>query len=143
MEKASRILFLIGGILSFVYAGLFLLFSIAFIVFSTPAVLGWLMEVIKESGSSISGDAATYSEIAIRASLIASAVAFIFCAGLSIANGILALSTRREPGKGKCICNIVFGLLSGNNVNAAGGFLGFFALKREEKEKVVEEAKLY
>ena len=60
-------------------------------------------------------------------------VFWILWSGVAIANGVVALLGRKKQTKVFYILNIVFGLLSGVEVNGVGGVFGLFTLPKKEE----------
>lgn len=137
MKVASRILFLIGGIVSFVNAGMLLLMSLIFGIFEFPFVRDLMLEAMESGEASTAADSPEMAALIVQISFAICIAAFIIYAALCVVNGILSLKARRNPTKQLCIINIVFGLITGIEVNTVGGFLGFFSLKKEEKQEDV------
>lgn len=134
MKKASQILLLVGMILSFVLACVYLLCGVAFIICGLPFMQPYIEEAIK-AGKIDTSFVGTVEECAayIRYVFISTGAAFMVFVPLAIANGVIASIGRKKQTKVFYIMNIVFGILSGTEVNAVGGVFGLFTLpKREE-----------
>ena len=129
MKKASQILLLVGAILSFVLAGCWFLYGLAFVL---SGALG--TEKLYEYIATLGIDLNEYVPAEIAATvIIVSGVMLMLWTGVAIASGVVGLLGRKKQNKVFYILNIVFGLLSGAEVNAVGGVFGLFTLpKREE-----------
>ena len=129
MKKASQILLLVGGILAFVVAWSYFFCGLSCIL---AGALGTskLFEFLAEQGF----DLAQYvPEEAVAACAITMGVFWILWSGVAIANGVVALLGRKKQTKVFYILNIVFGLLSGVEVNGVGGVFGLFTLPKKEE----------
>ena len=138
MKVASRILFLIGGIASFVNAGMLLIMTWIFGIFEFTFIHNLMIEAMESGEASTSVDSPELAATIVQISFAICIVFVIIYAELCVVNGILSLKSRRNPTKQMCIVNIVFGLISGVYVNTVGGFLGFFSLRKEENQDVID-----
>ena len=141
MKVASRILFLIGGIASFVNAGMLLIMTWIFGIFEFPFIRNLMIEAMESGEASTTADSPEMAARIVQISFAICIVLFIIYAALCLVNGILSLKARRNPTKQMCIINIVFGLISGVYINTVGGFLGFFSIRREENQDVIDMTK--
>lgn len=136
MRKTANTLILVGAILSIVMAVSFLISAIVFFVISSDAVIE---QILKEATYDVSEEEA---RIALKATFITLGVVFAFVSTFDVVNAIIAFTGRKKESKAAYILNIVFGLLSGVEVNAAGGVVGtIYATKKEIKEKEAIENK--
>lgn len=140
LRKISKILYLVGGIVSFVVAGLLLFSGITTIVLgSVPMFRDYLADGIA-NGTITSTIQGTPTEIAtyIQISVLATGIICLIIVLLSVANGILSLMARKTPTKYLAILNIVFGVLSDIGINIAASVLALIANKKEENNKVID-----
>ena len=126
MRRASQVLFKVGKILSIIELVAYLICVVVYFV------LGGSVALIQQGleDGSIKTDVQGSPEevaIALAAIFIVLAVVFLFLGAFSIVNIVLTSKALKNPTKGICIANIVFGIISGAEVNAVGGFLGVFA----------------
>ena len=98
--KTTRVLLLIGGIISLVCGDLILLFSLLYIVI----------------------EIATGNHIEVFAPLIIIAI-------LCIPAGIIALTTRNNISKTRLIICLIFSIMTIDFILAAASIIGFFELK--------------
>ena len=133
MKKASNILFLVGGILSFVWMAFEIIGGIIFAIFAGPDAKQVIIDGLND-GTITSSFEGTPEEVAtlIQGMFIMFAVMMFIFAVFALVNGILALKAKKDPAKTNCIINIVFGFLSGVLVNTVGGILGLFCLPKPE-----------
>ena len=143
MRRLSNTFLLVGGILSFVLLGCFVLAAIGCFLFNIPMIVDLVREALLQV---MTPEAANKTIMAIQAGSIASGVFFLLFAALCIPSGVVAMKARNNPSRGLLVANIVFGLISCAEFNAAGGILGLIRNAREERnqrraEKAKEEAK--
>lgn len=133
MKKASQILLLIGMILSFVLAAIYLFAGIAFIIVGLPFMQPYYVEAL-EAGKIDTSFVGTPEECALYIRIVFLVIGGIFIpwTAMAIANGVIAALGRKKQTKVFYILNIVFGLLSGAEVNAVGGVFGLFTLPKRE-----------
>ena len=128
MNTAKRILFLIGGIMSICAAIAFFFLSIMFTAFSN----------MKEEMQKLADDSAEYGVEYFQALFLVLGIMFIFFLILAIINIILSFKGRNSNSKGLMIANIVFGALSGIEVNLVAGIFGLIARNMAPKQKIEE-----
>ncbi len=128
MNTAKRILFLIGGIMSICAAIAFFFLSIMFIALSN----------MKEEMQKLADDSAEYGVEYFEALFLVLGIMFIFFLILAIINIILSFKGRNSNSKGLMIANIVFGALSGIEVNLVAGIFGLIARNMVPKQKIEE-----
>lgn len=130
MRKTANTLILVGAILSIVMAFSFLISAIVFFVISSDAVIE---EMLKTATYDVTEEEA---RMILKTTFITLGVVFVFVSTFDIVNAIIAFISRKKESKAAYILNIVFGLLSGVEVNAAGGVVGtIYVTKKEIKEK--------
>ena len=130
MRKTANTLILVGAILSIVMAFSFLISAIVFFVISSDAVIE---EMLKTATYDVTEEEA---RMILKTTFITLGVVFAFVSTFDIVNAIIAFISRKKESKAAYILNIVFGLLSGVEVNAAGGVVGtIYVTKKEIKEK--------
>ena len=129
MKKASDILLLIGSILSFSLIAVYLISSIVFFVLGSPAAKQFILDGINNGsiGSSIPADSPEQLVTILQAMFIASGVVMFIPMAFAIVSGIVALKARRNATRGLYIANIVFGIISGSEINLVGAILGLIA----------------
>ena len=128
MNTAKRILFLVGGIMSICAAIAFFFLSIMFIAFSN----------MKEEMQKLADDSAEYGIEYFQVLFLALGIMFIFFLILAIINIVLSFKGRNSNSKGLMIANIVFGALSGIEVNLVAGIFGLIARNMASKQKTEE-----
>ena len=118
MKNASRVLFLVGGIIScvavfiyFITAAVYLNYEPSNITFEGPGVDPEVMKAIAQGIG----------------------VFFLIIGIFSIANIILAFIARNKESKVLFVLNIIFGFLSCCIVNSVGGILALIASNRVEE----------
>ena len=140
MRKASQILYLVGAIISIVWAAMFLLCGIAFIVLGAVCV-GHEAEFIKqavEQMPELEGKLTIEMVDAVIGSMIGCGVWFILEAGLCGVGSFFAFKANKEGSRGLAITNIVFGILGVTFVPAVGGVFNLIADQNEDNQKVEE-----
>ena len=112
MEKAKRILFTVSGILSIIGIVMWLILGIVFIV------LAGNVEFIDDA-------TATPEEAeAFKLMFTTCGGMFIFFAIMSVVNTILCFKAKNSNAKGLMILNIVFGAISGIEINILAAIFG-------------------
>lgn len=125
MEKAKRILFTISGVLSIVGIVLWLILGIVFMVCANST------EVIEKAADGEDVEV-------IKAMFTTVGVMFIFFAIMSIVNSILCFKGRNSNSKGIMIINIVFGALSGIEINILAAIFGLIVGSRSSNQGQIE-----
>lgn len=135
MRKASRILLLIGAIISIVLVVTFLILGIVFAYLGSPAAVDAIREGIRNGSIVVEGSSSDI-ELAIQvyqSSMLSSAVTFFVLFALNIANTVLSFIARVKQTKALYILSIVFGGVSGSEVSLIGGIFGLVANSRGEE----------
>ena len=127
MEKAKEILFKVGVILSYVFAGLYLLSGVITLITGITAA---------------SAAAAEESAVSLGAA-IGSLISTVIFAVLAIINSRFILKVQAagagDDMKKLYIFNIVFGIISGVVVNAIGAIFGLILDNKGEENNSSEE----
>ena len=127
MEKAKRILFTISGVFSIIGIVLWAVLGIVFVV------LGSNPEFIDKA---IEGGATSDEAEAMKLMFMCCGVMFIIFGLMSIVNTILCFKGKNSDSKNIMILNIVFGAISGIEINILAAIFGLIA--RNQKPKAVE-----
>lgn len=132
MRKLSNTFLLVGGILAFVYVGLFAIIGTVFVVMGTPVFTNFIQQYVTEHPevSDLSPEQAAQLFAII---FISCGVTMYIIAAFCVPSGIVALKARQNPTHGMLVANIVFGVLAGTAFNIAGGVLGLIRNNREER----------
>ena len=128
MKKASEILFRVSKIISFVLGSMLILFAVFFFIFST----GYFKEAVVNAAQN------EYSEVigeVYYGTLLGLGIWFAIWGCLLFVNGAIANLALNEPTESHMTVNIVFGMISGCEVNLVGAIFGLIALKKEENAK--------
>ena len=126
MEKAKRILFTVSGILSIIGIVLWLVLGIVFIV------LAGNVDFVDDA-------TATAEEAeAFKAMFTVVGGMFIFFAIMSIVNTILCFKGKNSNAKGIMILNIVFGVISGIEINILAAIFGLIVGSRSSSSSQIE-----
>ncbi len=134
MRKASKILMLVAGIVSiFVAIGLFIT-AIVLLVCTLPEAKETIIEGL-QNGTITTTFQGTIDQKAeyIQALFAALGVIFIIWAILAIVNSVVSFIGRGVQNKPMLIINIVFGFISGVEINLVGAILGLIANSRENQ----------
>ena len=121
MKKVANILFLVGGIYSFILVASLVIIGIVFLVFSSAGLTATIIIGI-QNGSIKSSFTGTPEEIAalVQLTFLITGIILLFIASFGIVNGILSLKARNTDNKNLYIANIVFGILSDTPINVVG-----------------------
>ncbi|MBQ2070662.1 MAG: hypothetical protein II467_07025 [Bacilli bacterium] len=136
MKKASNILLLIGEILEIVYAFLFLLLGVLFLVLTMPNFTQILIEGIN-NGSVHSSFQGTPEEIAraIQAMFAAFSVIMFVFAAFNAIGAIITIFARRKLSSGILVTAAVFSFIGGSIVAGVGAI---FALVNNENKPAIK-----
>ena len=126
MEKAKRILFTVAGILSIVGAVLWVIFGIIFVACASNADMLNDMFNIDEDVEYIQAMFATVG------------VVFIICAIFACVNAVVSFKGKNSNEKGMMIVNIIFGAISGIEINILAAIFGLIVRNRKQETKEVE-----
>ena len=127
MEKAKKILFTISGILSIVSIVVFLVLAIVFMA------VGNSVEAMEDLANDSTND---MDAEAFKALFLCLGVMFIFFMIFGIVNTILCFKGRNSDSKGIMILNIVFGALSGIEINILAAIFGLIARNQKPKAQI-------
>lgn len=148
MFKVSRILCKIAQIFSIICSvTVWFSFGAVLIEISLSTGMGDLGEVLinlfNEIGAEEAADVVAGMSVAIIIlAMILCVCIFICYTILFIVNAVLSAKASNRHSKKLYIANIVFGFLTGIELNAAGGIVGLIALKREgnrERRQLLED----
>lgn len=138
MKNASKILFLVGGIVSCVATFIYLITGIIYIYTGTSEdVKNELLknytatDLARDLGNGVTP---TQAVEATQAFSVVIGVILIVLMVLSIINIIVAFAARKKETKVLFILNIVFGFVSSCVVNAIGGILAIVASNRDSSQ---------
>lgn len=133
MRRASEILLLIGSILAFVIAGLFLLLSLAYLVVGYGALHNELAEALKNGSihATSMGREMTVDEVELVFLIVG--YVFLALAPLCLAIAIVGLMTKKKRSRGLYIASMVLGALFAPPLTFLGGLFGILSLPSEPK----------
>ena len=144
MRKASKIIYLVAGILSVVGAVFALGFGLFFVLSPySEAFIESAKEAYKTSTTTLSFDEFL---VTLQATMVTSGVfCFIFGVACGGVNSFLsfkayAASKNGKPSKTLNVLNIVFGVLSCVEVNIAAAIFAFVANGQEERRAAVNDS---
>ena len=133
MKRASEILLLVGSILAFVVAGLFLILSPVYLVIGYGALHNELAEALKNGTihATTMGRPMTVDEM----ELVFRVVGFVFLgvAPLCLAIAIVGLMAKKKKSRGLYIASMVLGALLNPPLTFLGGLFGIISLSSEPK----------
>lgn len=133
MKIASRVLLVIGAVVSIIVTIIFVILSIQFFNLASPENTNAIIEGLR-NGTITTTFPGTNQEkaAAIQMTFGIFATVYLIFAILTFFNFIIALASIGVKRKGAMIANIVFGFLSMMTLNAIAGILGLIALSREK-----------
>ena len=140
MRKASQILYLVGAIISIVWAAMFLIFGITFIVLGGVCVgheAEFLQKAIEEMPE-LEGKLTIEMVGAVIGTMIGCGVWFVLEAGLCGVGSFFAFKANKEGSRALAITNIVFGILGLTVAPLVGGVFNLIADQKEDNQKVEE-----
>lgn len=137
LKIASRISYLVAGILSIVLAATFVALGIMFLVFALPGFKDTIVQGIEEGwihiGGMGTGDMETDIAI-VQGIFLGTAISMFIVTAFTVVNIIVSFKARKNPTKKLHIVNIVFGVLSGVIVNMVAGVFGLIIGSKEESK---------
>lgn len=137
LRKISRVLYLVGAILSLVYSLTYFVGGIVFIVLGClPQMKDALIEALQngQMTTTFTGSL-TEQAAAIQLVYIIVGVIFVLSVAILIVNAVLGFIGRAKDAKAISIMNIVVGVLAGVNFNVAGGILSLISKSLEKKNE--------
>ena len=143
MRKASKILFLVAAILSIAVAVTWLISGIVMVVIPNTAAFA---DGFAEAWNQSKHQGVTYDEAfaAAKATFIFLGVVFFIATCCAAVNSFFSFkafnaSKNGKPVKALNILNIVFGVLSGVEVNIVGAIFAFVADGQEERRAAISQ----
>lgn len=142
MKNTSKILFLIGGIVSCCEAIVYLSLGIFMCWFGTSEDIKTELlknysaaDVMRDFGNGVTPVEAVE---ALQAVYVAFGVVFFIYIFIAIANAVVSFIARGKNSKPLFIINIILGFVSGCIVNSVGGILATIAANREVSSPSIE-----
>ena len=133
LRIAKDIIFLVCGIMSIVSSVTLITLSGVFIGFSTPGARDVMIEQLNNGTLTTSFPGTPEEQVmAIQALLLSLAISFILITLFSVANAIISFMCRKKGNKTLYILAIVFGALSGQELNIVGGVFGLITHRNEQ-----------
>ena len=134
LNKISKILYLVAGFVSIAAAVTYIALGVAFVVFGTSGyVQDYLVQNFENGSLTLVDTNLTIEQNAAYVMLVflTSGITFLVLSVFVIVNIVLTFIARRETNKKLDILNIVFGLLSGVEINVAAAILSLIASRNE------------
>lgn len=125
MKNAQKILMIIGGIASI---GMTLLWFIVSMIFFIGAGSAEFVEKYNDDYPSLDPET-------VKVMLMTIGVIFCIMAILAVVNAIVAFRGKSTDKKGLLIMNIIFGALSGVEINIVGAIFGLIARNQKPKSE--------
>ena len=136
MKKASKILYLVGGIVAIVWSALFLIVGVLFIVLGSVGVgnIDAIMQYIAEQSPEFASKITPEMLEAVLGASIGFGVAMLVEVAINIVGALFAFRANKEDQRWLAIVNIVFGLLGVTIAPAVGGIFQLITEGKEEKK---------
>lgn len=134
LNKISKILYLVAGFVSIAATVAYITLGVMFVVFGTSGDVQYYLVQNFENGSLTLIDAnLTIEQNAefVMLFFLTSGITFLVLSVFVIVNIVLTFVARRETNRKLDILNIVFGLLSGVEINIAAAILSLIASRNE------------
>ena len=133
MRTASKILSIIGGIVN-ILSGLSLIFTgIMFICLGIPSVQESIYEAIAQAADASDLPVMEYIDVLLPLAILYG-ILFLFESVIYFVAGGIAIKAGTRGGRGACIAEIVFGILTGGQLLLiVGGVLGAIAAKKAQQ----------
>ena len=142
MKNLSRIFLRIGAIFGIIYAASFLLVTLMFAIFASPAFKDVLVEGFANgtAHSSFEGTPQAQAE-AVQIMFLIMAISFGVGGAVEVASTVFSFRAIKQPNETSLILAIVFGAISATSFPVAGGILGLINDGKEKRrsEKLTEE----
>ena len=140
MRKASKIIFLVAGIVSIVIAVNLLITGLIFVILpNTEAFKQVVQDFIDQAKEPVPAD----FEKVLKGLFIGLGVCFFCFMVFAGINSFLSFKAFREekPAKPLCVLNIVFGVVSLCEINIVAAIFAFIANGQESRRAQLEEKK--
>ena len=137
MRKASKIIFLVAGILSIVCAVGYLVTGLVYVILPNTDVWAEVCnEIMKDNPSLKPADME-----AIKTIVVTCGVLFLISVAFAGVNSFFSFKAwkQEKPSKALNVLNIVFGVLSGVIVNIVAAIFAFVANGQEERRAAIEK----
>lgn len=134
LNKISKILYLVAGFVSIAATVAYIALGVMFVIFGTSGYVQDYLVQNFENGSLTLVDAnLTIEQNAefVMLVFLTSGITFLVLSVFVIVNIVLTFVARRETNKKLNILNIVFGFLSGVEINIAAAILSLIASRNE------------
>ena len=136
MRNASKILLIVGAIVSIVVAVIFLIVGAIMAVAAAVPTSEIVAQIQNGTITTTASGTAEQQAEAFKAMSTGLAAFFLIVGVFNIVNTVLAFVANAKKAKGLYIANIVFGVLSLTEVTLVGGIFGLIANGQEEKNKM-------
>lgn len=139
MKNASKILLLIGQIISIVCIPTCFLAAIACFVYpAIPELHEMLVEAFENNGVDFGGRGAEALVIFLESMVVTCGIMMFLLGVVCVFSAVTASKTIKEPNRNRLVSCIVFGVFS-TNLLLVGGILGLIANNREARRKALEQ----
>lgn len=139
MKKSSNIFLTIGTVLSFISGAVLLILGILFVVLGSSREA--IIQGLENGTITTTMEGATNAEIAtgIQVLCISMGITFLAIMLLNVANGVIAIISKKKGTKGLYILNTIFGAISTMAVTIVGGILGLVNNHKENRQLAVSQ----
>ena len=139
MKKSSNILLTIGTVLSFVSGAVLLVLGILFVVLGSSREA--IIQGLENGTITTTMEGMTNAEIAanIQVLCLTMGITFLVVMLLNVANGVIAIISKKKGTKGLYILNTIFGAISSMAVTIVGGILGLVNNHKQNRQLAISQ----
>ena len=139
MKKSSNILLTIGTVLSFVSGAVLLVLGILFVVLGSSREA--IIQGLENGTITTTMEGMTNAEIAanIQVLCLTIGITFLVVMLLNVANGVIAIISKKKGTKGLYILNTIFGAISSMAVTIVGGILGLVNNHKQNRQLAISQ----
>ena len=139
MKKSSNILLTIGTVLSFVSGAVLLVLGVLFVVLGSSREA--IIQGLENGTITTTMEGMTNAEIAanIQVLCLTMGITFLVVMLLNVANGVIAIISKKKGTKGLYILNTIFGAISSMAVTIVGGILGLVNNHKQNRQLAISQ----
>lgn len=139
MKKSSNILLTIGTVLSFISGAVLLVLGVLFVVLGSSREA--IIQGLENGTITTTMEGMTNAEIAanIQVLCLTMGITFLVVMLLNVANGVIAIISKKKGTKGLYILNTIFGAISSMAVTIVGGILGLVNNHKQNRQLAISQ----
>lgn len=139
MKKSSNIFLTIGTVLSFISGAVLLVLGVLFVVLGSSREA--IIQGLENGTITTTMEGMTNAEIAanIQVLCLTMGITFLVVMLLNVANGVIAIISKKKGTKGLYILNTIFGAISSMAVTIVGGILGLVNNHKQNRQLAISQ----